>query len=63
MTQKNTNISIPRPLKMYPNWDFWYETILSGNPDRKYAFNMVRCWQSDRNDQNVAQTIFTQMNA
>jgi hypothetical protein len=24
--------SIPRPLKIYPNWDFWYEKMPSGNP-------------------------------
>jgi hypothetical protein len=22
---KYTNISIPRPSKFYPNWDFWFE--------------------------------------
>jgi hypothetical protein len=25
--------SIPRPSKIYPNWDFWYENIPSGNPN------------------------------
>jgi hypothetical protein len=24
--------SIPRPSKMYPNWDFWSENKPSGNP-------------------------------
>jgi hypothetical protein len=24
--------SIPRSSKMYPNWDFWFENIPSGNP-------------------------------
>jgi hypothetical protein len=24
--------SIPRPSKIYPNWDFWFEKIPSGNP-------------------------------
>jgi hypothetical protein len=24
--------SITRPSKIYPNWDFWYENIPSGNP-------------------------------
>jgi hypothetical protein len=26
------NFSIPRPSKIYPNWDFWFENIPSGNP-------------------------------
>jgi hypothetical protein len=32
--------SIPRPSKMYPNRDFWYENIPSGNPfrNRKEVF-------------------------
>jgi hypothetical protein len=25
---------LPRRSKIYPNWDFWYENILSGNPGR-----------------------------
>jgi hypothetical protein len=25
-------ISILRPLKIYPNWDFWFENIRSGIP-------------------------------
>jgi hypothetical protein len=24
--------SIARPSKIYPNWDFWFENIPSGNP-------------------------------
>jgi hypothetical protein len=24
--------SVPRPSKIYPNWDFWFEDIPSGNP-------------------------------
>jgi hypothetical protein len=24
-----------RPSKIYPNWDFWFENIPSGNPDEK----------------------------
>jgi hypothetical protein len=24
--------SILRPSKIYPNWDFWFENIASGNP-------------------------------
>jgi hypothetical protein len=24
--------SISRPSKIYPNWDFWFENIPSGNP-------------------------------
>jgi hypothetical protein len=27
--------SIPRPPKIYPNWDFWFEKIPSGNPGTK----------------------------
>jgi hypothetical protein len=33
MSRKYTNISIARPSKIYPNWDFWLENIPSGNPD------------------------------
>jgi hypothetical protein len=25
--------SIPRPSKIFPNWDFWFAKIPSGNPD------------------------------
>jgi hypothetical protein len=25
--------SIARPSKIYPNWDFWFEKMPSGNPD------------------------------
>jgi hypothetical protein len=25
--------SIARPYKIYPNWDFWFKNIPSGNPD------------------------------
>jgi hypothetical protein len=25
--------STERPFKIYPNWDFWFENIPSGNPD------------------------------
>jgi hypothetical protein len=24
--------SIARPFKIYPNWDFWFENMPSGNP-------------------------------
>jgi hypothetical protein len=24
--------SIPRPFKIYQNWDFWFDNIPSGNP-------------------------------
>jgi hypothetical protein len=27
-----TTFSIPKPSKIFPNWDFWYENIPSGNP-------------------------------
>jgi hypothetical protein len=26
-----TTFSIPRPSKLYPNWDFWFENKPSGN--------------------------------
>jgi hypothetical protein len=29
---KITNISISRATKIYPNWDFWFQNIPSGNP-------------------------------
>jgi hypothetical protein len=33
---KNTpTFSIPRPSKIYPNLDFWFEDIPSGNPGRR----------------------------
>jgi hypothetical protein len=25
--------SIARPSKIYPNWNFWFENMPSGNPD------------------------------
>jgi hypothetical protein len=31
--------SIPRPSKIYPNRDFWFENILSGNPDAEFVCN------------------------
>jgi hypothetical protein len=30
--------SIPRPIKIYPNWDFWFENARSGNP----GFGQIR---------------------
>jgi hypothetical protein len=30
--QNTPTFSIPRPSKIYPNWDFWFEKIPSGNP-------------------------------
>jgi hypothetical protein len=29
---KCPTFSIPRPSKIYPNWNYWFETIPSGNP-------------------------------
>jgi hypothetical protein len=29
---KFTNICHCKTLKIYPNWDFWFENIPSGNP-------------------------------
>jgi hypothetical protein len=34
--------SIQIPSKIYPNWDFWYENIPSGNPDRR-RLRHVKC--------------------
>jgi hypothetical protein len=30
--------SFASPSKKYPNWDFWYENIPSGNPDYKLRY-------------------------
>jgi hypothetical protein len=30
--------SIPRLSKIFPNWDFWYENVPSGNPGMYVAF-------------------------
>jgi hypothetical protein len=32
MAIKYTKFSIPSLYKIYPNWDFWYGNIQSGNP-------------------------------
>jgi hypothetical protein len=32
---KMATITIARPSKIYPNWDFWFEHKPSGNPDFK----------------------------
>jgi hypothetical protein len=34
------NFSVSKPSKIYPNWDFWFENIASGNPAsrRKWDF-------------------------
>jgi hypothetical protein len=37
MAMKYTNLSIPSSSKIFPNWDFWYEDIPSGNPDSNMA--------------------------
>jgi hypothetical protein len=29
--------SIARSSKIYPNWDFWFENLPSGNPEIKFA--------------------------
>jgi hypothetical protein len=31
--------SIPRPSKIYPDWDFWFENKLSGNPASQQSTN------------------------
>jgi hypothetical protein len=37
-TSTMPTFSIPRPSKIYPNWDFWFENKTSGNPDRGPTF-------------------------
>jgi hypothetical protein len=32
MVIKFTNIVLARHSQIYPNWDFWFENIPSGNP-------------------------------
>jgi hypothetical protein len=29
----NQQFGIPRPSKINPNWEFWYENVPYGNPD------------------------------
>jgi hypothetical protein len=44
--QENTStFSIPRPSKIYPNWDFWFKNKASGNPRRLWP-NSVRARES-----------------
>jgi hypothetical protein len=38
-------ISIPRPSKIYPNWDFWYANKSSGNPDVGINRIILRFWR------------------
>jgi hypothetical protein len=33
VAMKYTKISYAGPIKIYQYWHFWYENILSGNPD------------------------------
>jgi hypothetical protein len=30
---------IPWPSRSYPNWNFWYENVASGNPERNFLFS------------------------
>jgi hypothetical protein len=51
-TKRPQNIptsSIARPSKIYPDWDFWFENIPSGNPD--YSFIRI-------GGQSLNQTIY-----
>jgi hypothetical protein len=32
VAQNTPTFSILKPSKIYPNWDFWFENIPSGNP-------------------------------
>jgi hypothetical protein len=40
MALKYTTFSIARPSKIYPNWDFWFENMPSGNPGQGNSFNI-----------------------
>jgi hypothetical protein len=37
MATKYIKYTIARPSKFYPNWDFWFENMPSGNPGLLYA--------------------------
>jgi hypothetical protein len=48
MTKKHTNIHHSKALKIYPNWDFWFENKSSGNPDGGTASRNTKyenCWK------------------
>jgi hypothetical protein len=35
--------AIPRPPKIYPNLNFWFENLPSGNPSPERKFKQLRC--------------------
>jgi hypothetical protein len=37
---KKQTFSFPRPFKIYPSWDFWFENKPSGNPVGKQSDQM-----------------------
>jgi hypothetical protein len=39
--KKYSKIYILRPSKIFPNWNFWFENMPSGNPDWHAAFWIV----------------------
>jgi hypothetical protein len=48
---KIPNISIPRPSKIFPNWDFWFENKSSGNPGPESSLQFQNTKMS-RNTEN-----------
>jgi hypothetical protein len=46
--------SIPWPPKIYPNWDFWFEKLPSGNPEAVHkVFMLQTTFQPERPHMHV----------
>jgi hypothetical protein len=59
MTIENILISISRPSKIYPNWEFGFENIPSGSSGfNAYVGTCARKW--DNKSKNVAKLGFAQ---
>jgi hypothetical protein len=59
MTIENILISISRPCKIYPNWEFGFENIPSGSSGfNAYVGTCARKW--DNKSKNVAKLGFAQ---
>jgi pyocin large subunit-like protein len=41
MAIEYTNLSKSKVLKKYPNWEFWFKNIPSGNPDQICQLNVT----------------------